>query len=54
MESLIQQGMGEKVLDGFNTVQKQYLATWLRMRSTPEVHKIDSKRMCVYDMTMKG
>ena len=35
------------VVDGFNAVQKRYLATCLRMRSTPEVHNINSKRMRV-------
>ena len=35
------------VVDGFNAVQKRYLATCLRMRSTPEVHYINSKRMRV-------
>ena len=42
------------VMDGFNAVQKRYLATCLRILSTPEKHKIDSKRMCVEDMTEKG
>ena len=42
------------VVDGFNAVQKQYLATCLRMRSTPEKHNIDSKRMCVESMIYKG
>ena len=32
------------VVDGFNAIQIRYLATYLRMRSTPEVDKIDSKR----------
>ena len=40
-------GHGKDVVDGFNAVQKQYLATCLRMCSTPEKDKIDSKRMCV-------
>ena len=35
------------VLDGFNAVQKQYLATCLIMCSTPEKDKIDSKRIRV-------
>ena len=29
-------GHGKDVMDGFNSVQKRYLATCLRMRSTPE------------------
>ena len=29
-------GHGKYVVNGFNTVQKRYLATCLRMRSTPE------------------
>ena len=29
-------GHGKDVVDGFNAVQKQYLATSLRMRNTPE------------------
>ena len=41
-------------MDGFNAVQKRYLATCLRMRSTLEVDNIDSKRMCVDAMTEKG
>ena len=45
---------GKYVVDGFNDVQKQYLATFLRMCSTPEVEKIDSKRMRVDAMTEKG
>ena len=47
-------GHGKYVVDGFNAVQKQYLATCLIMRSTPEVDNIDSKCMCVDDMTKKG
>ena len=38
-------------MDGFNAVQQLYLATCLRMRSTPERDKIDSKRMRVEAMT---
>ena len=38
----------------FNDFQKKYLATCLRMRSTPEKDKIDSKSMRVYAMTEKG
>ena len=30
------QGNVKDVVDGFNAVQKQYLATCFRMRSTPE------------------
>ena len=41
-------------MDGFNDVQKQYLATCLRMRSTLEVDNIDNKRMHVDAMTKKG
>ena len=42
------------VVYGFNYSQKQYLATCLRMRSTPEVDNIDSKLMCVDAMSEKG
>ena len=45
---------GKYVVYGFNAVQKQYLATCLRMRSTPEKENIDSKRMRVEAMTEKG
>ena len=41
-------------MDGFNAVQKLYLATCLRMHSTPEKYNIDSKRMHVEAMTEKG
>ena len=41
-------------MDGFNSVQKRYLATCLIMRSTPEVDKIYSKRMHADAMTDKG
>ena len=41
-------------MDGFNAVQKQYLATILRICSTPKVDNIDSKRMRVDAMTNKG
>ena len=44
-------GHGKDVLYGFNTVQKQYLATCLRMHSPPKVDNIDSKRMRVDAMT---
>ena len=47
-------GHEKYVVDGFNAVQERYLATCLIIRSTPEVDKIDSKRMCVYAMTKKG
>ena len=47
-------GHGKYVVDGFNAVQKRYLATCLRMRSTPEKDKIDSKRMPVEAMIEKG
>ena len=47
-------GHGKYVVDGFNAIQKRYLATCLRMRSTPEKDKIDSKRMRVEAMTEKG
>ena len=47
-------GHGRDVVDGFNAVQKQYLAPCLRMRSTPEKENIDSKRMRVEAMTEKG
>ena len=46
-------GHGKYVVDGFNAVQKRYLAICLRMRSTPEKYKIDSKRMRVEAMTEK-
>ena len=45
---------GKYVVDGFNAVQKQYLAACLRMRSTPEKDKIESKSMRVEAMTEKG
>ena len=47
-------GHGKYVVDGFNAVQKQYLASFLRMRRTPEKHKIDNKHMRVESMTEKG
>ena len=46
-------GHGKDVVDGFNAVQKQYLATCLRMRSTPEVDSISIKRIRVDFMTNK-
>ena len=45
---------GKDLVDGFNAVQKQYLDTCLRMCSTPEVDKIDSKLMYVDSVTKKG
>ena len=42
------------VVDGFNSVQKRYIETCLRMCSTPEKDKIDSKNMRVDAMTEKG
>ena len=47
-------GHGNDVVDGFNAFQKKYLATCLRMRSTPEKDKIDSKCMRVEAMKQKG
>ena len=47
-------GHGKDVVDGFNAVQKRYLASCLRTHSTTEKHKIDSKRMCVEAMAQKG
>ena len=46
-------GHGKYVVDGFNAVQKQYLATYLIMRGTPKVDKIESKRMRVDAMNNK-
>ena len=48
------QGHGKDVVGGFNDVQKQYLSTCLRMRSTPEKDKLNSKRMRVDSMTKKA
>ena len=45
---------GKYAVDGFNAVQKRYLATCFRMRSTPEKEKIDSNRMDVEAATEKG
>ena len=45
---------GKYVVDGFNAVNKRYLATFLRMGSTPEVDEVDSERMRVDAMTKKG
>ena len=47
-------GHGTDIVDGFKAVHKRYLATCLRMRSTPEKDKIDSNRMRVEAMTEKG
>ena len=47
-------GHGKDLVDGFNAVQKRYLPTCLRMRSTPEKDNIDSKRMPVEAMIEKG
>ena len=47
-------GHGKYVVNGFNAVQKRYLATCSRMRSTPELDKIKSKIMRVDDTTKKG
>ena len=47
-------GHGKYVVDGFNAVQKQYLAACLRICSRPEKDNIDSKRMRVDAMTKKG
>ena len=46
-------GDGKYVVDGFNAVQKRYLATCLIMHSTPEKDKIGGKRMRVDAMTKK-
>ena len=47
-------GHGNYVVDGFNAVQKRYLATCLRIRSTPEKDNIDSKSMRADSTTKKG
>ena len=44
-------GHGKYVVDGFNDVQKRYLATFLRMHSTTEVNKIENKCMPIDAMT---
>ena len=46
-------GHGKYILDGFNAIQKQYLANCLRIHSTPEVENIESNCMGVDDMTEK-
>ena len=45
---------GKYVVDGFNAVHKQYLATCLIMSSMSEVENIDIKRMRVNVMHEKG
>ena len=47
-------GHGKYVVDGFNAVQKPYLATCLRICSTPEKDKIDSNCMRFDAMNKKG
>ena len=47
-------GHGKDVVDGFNAVQKWYLATCFRICITLEVDNIDGKRMHVDAMTEKG
>ena len=47
-------GHEKYVVNGFNAVQKQYLDTCLIMSITPEVDKIDSKRIRVDAMTDTG
>ena len=47
-------GHGKDVVGGFNAVQKRYLATCLRMRSTPALDNIDSKLMHFDAITEKG
>ena len=47
-------GHGKYVVDGFKSVQKQYLTTCLRISSNLEVDNIQSKRMRVDAMTKKG
>ena len=54
LQGMTQAAADEIVVHGFNAVQKRYLATCLRMRSTPEKDNIDSKRMRVEAMTEKG
>ena len=44
-------GHGKDVVNGFNAVQRRYLAICLRMHSTPEADNIDSKHICVDSMT---
>ena len=47
-------GHVKDVVDGFNYVHNQSLATCLILHITPEVDKIDSKRMYVDAITEKG
>ena len=47
-------GQEKDIVDGFNVVQKRYLATCLIMHSTPKKDKIDRKCMRADDMTNKG
>ena len=47
-------GHGKDLVDGFKAAQKQYLATCLRMRSTPEKDKSDINCMRVESMKEKG
>ena len=47
-------GHGKYLVDGFNAVQKRYLATCLSMRSTPEVDNIYSNHMLVDAIIEKG
>ena len=47
-------GNGKYVVDVFNAVQKQYLATCLIICSMPEVKNTDSKCIHVDAMTKKG
>ena len=47
-------GHAKDVVDGFNAVQKRYLATFFWMRSTPEKDRIESKSMRVEALTEKG
>ena len=44
-------GHRKEVVNGFIAVQKQYLATCLRINITPEVDNIYIKRMCIDAMT---
>ena len=47
-------GHGKYVVDGFNAAHKLFLATCLRMLSTPEVDKVDSNCIRIDDMTKMG
>ena len=46
--------LGKYVVHGFNAIQKQYIANCLIIHSTPELDKIDSKRMRFDTITDKG